>query len=376
VTDQTARLEAAVYSALNAFQQTADWPQLRLAQLRHHLAEHIARDVTLTPEAIPAERDEITAAELAHALDNSTPYPIELDRPVCEFMAERLLEMLTVGKRSEHPVWQPEEEPELGEQPQPEEPPAAPAVQAPAADRAARRERIAEAVRYYPGCTPLTDGACYRIADAVLAVLPAPVDRAADVPAAECNAQNRNYESGPRLCIRAAQHHGDHIDERGFHWSDTVAVYPVADGSFRTGVNRAELRRMADEAQPTQPDTAPPSPATEPWRGATELATDREIAARAATGMVGYRQGRGTLLHCLAHKPAPASRWADFHEVTAEDLEDGGICVHPRCGRDLLARWPAAVPPAGGASQPICKCPAEICQCGHHQPQQPKETRP
>ncbi|MCX5138349.1 hypothetical protein [Streptomyces sp. NBC_00338] len=77
------------------------------------------------------------------------------------------------------------------------------------------------------------------------------------------------------------------------------------------------------------------------WAGATELAPDREIRALAATGLVGYRQGNGRLLHCLAHKPAPASRWADFHEVTADDLDDGGMCVHPRCGRDLLAAWPA-----------------------------------
>ncbi|MFF9118327.1 hypothetical protein ACF09Y_22455 [Streptomyces massasporeus] len=61
--------------------------------------------------------------------------------------------------------------------------------------------------------------------------------------------QHRRFDDG-RLCIRAAQHRGDHIDERGFHWSDTVAAYPLADGTFRTGVNRAELRRMADEAQP------------------------------------------------------------------------------------------------------------------------------
>ncbi|MFE3031540.1 hypothetical protein ACFXKY_07815 [Streptomyces canus] len=76
------------------------------------------------------------------------------------------------------------------------------------------------------------------------------------------------------------------------------------------------------------------------WMGATDLASDREIAALAATGIVGYRQDNGRLLHCLAHKPAPASRYADFHEVGPDDLEDGGICVHPRCGRDLLARWP------------------------------------
>jgi hypothetical protein len=151
---------------------------------------------------------------------------------------------------------------------------AVPAVQAPAADRATLRDRIAEALRAAAcnGDCDDTEEECARkrvqpyvwqrgvlteilgtpevIADAVLAVLPAPTDRAADAPAAECSAQNRNYESGPRQCIRAAQHHGDHIDENGFHWSDSVAVYPLADGTFRTGVDRAALRRMADEAQP------------------------------------------------------------------------------------------------------------------------------
>ncbi|MFJ4735237.1 hypothetical protein ACIP6V_23685 [Streptomyces sp. NPDC088770] len=51
-------------------------------------------------------------------------------------------------------------------------------------------------------------------------------------PAAECAAQHHGFDDG-RLCIRAAQHRGDHIDERGYHWSDTVAVYPLADGTLR-----------------------------------------------------------------------------------------------------------------------------------------------
>ncbi|MEV5189289.1 hypothetical protein [Streptomyces werraensis] len=85
---------------------------------------------------------------------------------------------------------------------------------------------------------------------------------------------------------------------------------------------------------------------TEGWQGATEVISDAEVQRLAATGLVGYRQGRGQLLHCLHHKPVPASRWADFHEVTSDDLPDGGICVHPRCGADLLA-----VQPAAGAQQ-------------------------
>ncbi|MBL1100115.1 hypothetical protein [Streptomyces coffeae] len=84
--------------------------------------------------------------------------------------------------------------------------------------------------------------------------------------------------------------------------------------------------------------TSPTPPGA--WRGATEIAPDREVQRLAATGLVGYQQDRGRLLHCLHHKPAPASRYADFHEVTAEDLPDGGICVHPSCGADLLAVLP------------------------------------
>lgn len=65
-----------------------------------------------------SEAGGITAAELAHALDNSTPYPIELDRELCRFMAERLLEMTAVSKRPKHDVWQSDEEPP-GVQPEP-----------------------------------------------------------------------------------------------------------------------------------------------------------------------------------------------------------------------------------------------------------------
>lgn len=43
---QSDRLAGDIYSAITSFQQTADWPQLRLAQIRQHLAEHIARELT------------------------------------------------------------------------------------------------------------------------------------------------------------------------------------------------------------------------------------------------------------------------------------------------------------------------------------------
>lgn len=53
-------------------------------------------------------------------------------------------------------------------------------------------------------------------------------------PAAECSAQYHGHQV-PRHCIRAGQHRGDHIDDHGFHWSETVAVYPVIDGTVKYG---------------------------------------------------------------------------------------------------------------------------------------------
>ncbi|MFE9432383.1 hypothetical protein ACFYNA_15495 [Streptomyces sp. NPDC006640] len=125
---------------------------------------------------------------------------------------------------------------------------------------------------------------------------PAPTGQAADAPAAECSAQHRQFDDG-RHCIRAAQHQGDHIDERGYHWSDTVAIYPVADGTFRTGVNvRAELRRLADAASgpgsadgETQQDEtqARRGDAVEAWlKAQRDAAADHPEAYQAADGLL------------------------------------------------------------------------------------------
>lgn len=60
----------------------------------------------------------------------------------------------------------------------------------------------------------------------------------ADGPApavVECSAQYTRFSDDRRQCIRAAQHRGDHIDEHGFHWSDTVATYPVVGGRAHCG---------------------------------------------------------------------------------------------------------------------------------------------
>ncbi|MFF8297708.1 hypothetical protein ACF07M_20240 [Streptomyces globisporus] len=133
-------------------------------------------------------------------------------------------------------------------------------------------------------------------------------------------------------------------DDRSYWEHHARAVRrAVARGGFRTPatctcdfIDEPWIRMQHAATCPA----APAVPEEPTWAGATELASDREIARVAAAGVVGYRQNQGRLLHCLAHKPAPASRYADFHEVGADDLDDGGICVYRDCGRDLLAAWP------------------------------------
>ncbi|MEU6615340.1 hypothetical protein [Streptomyces parvus] len=142
---------------------------------------------------------------------------------------------------------------------------------------------------------------------------------------------------------------------RNTHHTDISGWTPVPGGGCgaRFVATRSDYRDItADDLKDVRPDlpvatppAAPAAPEEPTWVGATELASDREIARVAATGVVGYRQNKGRLHHCLAHKPAPASRFADFHEVGADDLDDGGICVHPDCGRDLLAAWPTTRAP-------------------------------
>ncbi|MFD4558991.1 hypothetical protein ACFWP5_32510 [Streptomyces sp. NPDC058469] len=68
-------------------------------------------------------------------------------------------------------------------------------------------------------------------------------------PATTCSAQHHGHASGARDCIRAGQHHGDHIDEQGYHWSDTVAVYPLADSTVKVAHWHPLSKQLAEEKQ-------------------------------------------------------------------------------------------------------------------------------
>jgi hypothetical protein len=53
----------------------------------------------------------ISQTDLIRALDNSTPYPVELTPVELTYMAERLSDYCIIEKNEESELWQPEEPP-------------------------------------------------------------------------------------------------------------------------------------------------------------------------------------------------------------------------------------------------------------------------
>ncbi|MEI5520712.1 hypothetical protein WB388_08865 [Streptomyces brasiliscabiei] len=83
------------------------------------------------------------------------------------------------------------------------------------------------------------------------------------VAAAECSALYTRFSNDWRQCIRAAQHRRDHVDANGFHWSDTVAVYPVAEPEPEHGQSAGYVSSFS----------------TSPGHACVEAAMQRAIAA-------------------------------------------------------------------------------------------------
>lgn len=52
----------------------------------------------------------ISKDDLKFALDNSTPYPVELTSEVLDIMADKLMAWLVIEKNPDGEVWQPEPE--------------------------------------------------------------------------------------------------------------------------------------------------------------------------------------------------------------------------------------------------------------------------
>ncbi|PWI16038.1 hypothetical protein DI272_19090 [Streptomyces sp. Act143] len=70
------------------------------------LERECARCTYKWDEALAVARPGMTIDALVYALDNSTPYPVELDAAVLHSMALRLHACLRITARPDHPLWQ------------------------------------------------------------------------------------------------------------------------------------------------------------------------------------------------------------------------------------------------------------------------------
>ncbi|WP_019060025.1 hypothetical protein [Streptomyces prunicolor] len=160
------------------------------------------------------------------------------------------------------------------------------------------------------------------------------------VPATTCSAQyDARVEEwdAMRLCIRAAHHVGqDHVDEHGFHWSDTVAVYPTADGTLRMSPGTDELRRVASEAQ------------QQTGSGSLELPGPKfKEKAENLNGATVLNEAERTM---LAYALAEAQEHIWSRDGFTEEDQAAVTSL-----RRLLAAVPAVVP--GGAGEDRLLCP-------------------
>jgi hypothetical protein len=213
-----------------------------------------------------------------------------------------------------------------------------------AANRAALRDRIAAAVQPLLMDTlpkPIAAVRADEVADQVLAVLPAPADRAAVLRDAV-----RRIEDGELLPDRGLRF------RRGADWV-LDALRRLAAEAAAPGVGAAadttpagerprctycglphdltpsmalacaSIRAMVDTVAPAEPGPVVPA----------QPGND--------TPVVAYRSHSGSLLRCLTHAPDQTSVASGaFHPVTADDLPDGGICTYRapgvECGVDVL----------------------------------------
>lgn len=84
-----------------------DWNgTLRRGPRPERLERECSRCTYKWDEALVVDRPGMTIDALVHALDNATPYPVELDREVLEHVAHQLLAMLYLTARPDHPLWQ------------------------------------------------------------------------------------------------------------------------------------------------------------------------------------------------------------------------------------------------------------------------------
>lgn len=86
--------------------------QCRTGRFPERMERQCGRCAYRWEEALPVDDQAdggLSVEDVVRALDDTTPYPIELRVDILRFMAARLLERVVVFPIPEHPLWQPEE---------------------------------------------------------------------------------------------------------------------------------------------------------------------------------------------------------------------------------------------------------------------------
>ncbi|MDX3324729.1 hypothetical protein PV405_08620 [Streptomyces sp. ME02-6979-3A] len=85
--NEQAKLQGRLYDSLITFNKAAEWPQLQLAQMRQHLAEHLANALPATNRAdVLNEAIEAARSEYLHD-DTGTPEDEAYNRGVSDAVA-------------------------------------------------------------------------------------------------------------------------------------------------------------------------------------------------------------------------------------------------------------------------------------------------
>lgn len=220
--------------------------------------------------------------------------------------------------------------------------PAVVSAAAPSVDRAALRDRIAEAL--YEACMTEVD-AVGPLADAVLAVLPAPADRAAEIDQLRKEHETwrklgrRNLERAREENARLRADHAAALERIGEAVrrlaAHAVGFQDVLDDTDRgpwgrtVGADIAELRRLAAEAPATTADKAAElgmTPAD--YRAASHRAAVEQVRAAA------QRLYAGTALRVLAALDEEQSAAVDPAHAPGMPCEHGCRAVADELSRE------------------------------------------
>jgi hypothetical protein len=241
-----------------------------------------------------------------------------------------------------------------------------------AANRAALRDRIAAAVQPLLMDTlpkPIAAVRADEVADQVLAVLPAPADRAAVLLDAVRRIEDGELlpdrglrfrrgadwvldalrrlvaeAAGPADTVGSCAHCGKPVRRI----TGTLSAWWVHDPDGHTACHpehaAASTRATPGPVVPAQPGNDTKAPQHAP--GTAICCPDcrakgHAVCAADKTPVVAYRSHSGSLLRCLTHAPDQTGLdTGAFHPVTAGDLPDGGVCTYRapgvECGADVL----------------------------------------